>query len=148
MFTNRVEHATQIDQSWTIEMEHVDGHSTDRRQAQDQRKIFIPGKMVIPAVLTRMKEGTGRTRDWLGGNDASSLVLVAALTAECQVLRCSRSPETTRQNMINGEGVCGVLFLSAAVFAALPRTLRYQATQLGRNMLVRHVRGNGSQVDP
>ena len=41
MFTNRIEHTTQIDQSWTIELQRRNGGSAGRRQSEHVREVIF-----------------------------------------------------------------------------------------------------------
>ena len=105
MFTDRVEYTTQIDQSWTIELERSNSRSAYRCQAQHQSEILVPGKMFIPALLTGMKQENRRVSDRIGSRGPIGLVLVAAMTAESQVLSCCQPAKAARHNVINGEGI-------------------------------------------
>ena len=55
MFTNCIEHTTQIDQTWTVELKRRNGGSARRRQSEHAREVIVPGKMCFPALLTRIK---------------------------------------------------------------------------------------------
>ena len=54
----------------------------------------------------------------------------------------------TWNDVINRQGIRRIASLRTAVFAAVRGATRHQAAQCCRNVLFRHVRGNGYRVDP
>src|SRR6266511_906038 len=86
MFTQCVEHATQIDQSWTIQLKRCDGCSACRRQAKHEGEVIVPGKMFFPAMLARMKQRHERVGDGIGRSNAHGFMLITAVTTVCQII--------------------------------------------------------------
>ena len=56
MFTYRLEHATHVNESSTIEVESGDGRPASRRQTNNHREAIAPGEMLIPDIRARMKQ--------------------------------------------------------------------------------------------
>ena len=148
MFTNRIEHTTQIDQAWTVELQRRDDGSARRCQSEYVREVIVPGKMCFPALLARMKQPYEYCSDRISCNHSLGFMLVAAVAAERQIVSRRRPTETVGYDVINCEGICRVLRLCAAVFATLLAAISNQAAQLSRDVPFRHVRENGSRVDP
>ena len=63
------------------------------------------------------------TSDGVRRSGSPRLMLVAAVTAERQIIMRRRPAETTRCDVINCEGICRVSRLSVAVFAAMHATI-------------------------
>ena len=147
MFTNRIEHTTQIDQSWTVELKRRNGCSARRRQSEHVREVIVPGKMCFPALLARMKQPHDFS-DGISNNHSLGFMLVAAVTAERQIVSRRRPAETAWYDVVNCEGICRVSRLRAAVFATMLAAISDQTAQLGRDVPFRHVQGNGAQADP
>jgi hypothetical protein len=148
MFTDRIEHATQIYQSWTVELQRRNGSSARRRQGKQMREVIAPGKVCFPALLARMKQPHECFSDGISNNSSPGFMLIAAVAAERQIVSRRRPAETARYDVINCEGICRVSRLRAAVFAAMLAAISNQAAQLSRDVPFRHVRENGSRVDP
>jgi len=94
MFTNCIEYTTQIDQSWTIELKRRNGGSARRRQSEHAREVIVPGKMYSPALLARMKQPYECFSYGIRNNSSLGFMLVAAVAAECQIVRRRRPAET------------------------------------------------------
>ena len=148
MFTNRIEYTTQIDQSWTVELQRRNGGSARRRQSEHVCEVIIPGKMCFPALLARMKQPHECFSDGISNNCSPGLMLVAAVAAERQIVSRRRPAETAQYDVIHCEGICRVSRLRAAVFAAMLAAISNQAAQLSRAVPFSHIRENGSRVDP
>src|SRR5262245_20152118 len=148
MFTNRIEYTTQIDQSWTVELQRRNGGSARRRQSEHVCEVIIPGKMCFPALLARMKQPHRCVSDGISNNSSPGFMLVAAVAAERQIVSRRRPAKTAWYDVINCEGIRRVLRLRATVFAAMLAALSHQAAQLSWNVSFRHVRENESRVDP
>jgi hypothetical protein len=101
MFTNRIKHTTQIDQSWTIELKRGDGGSSRWRQAEYESEVIVPGKMFFPAVLARMKQRRECSSDGIWYSSACGLMLVAAVTTEGQLISRCRPTETAWYDVIH-----------------------------------------------
>jgi hypothetical protein len=148
MFTYRIEYTTQIDQSWTVELKRCNGDSARWRQSEHVCEVIVPGKMCSPALRARMKQPHECFSDRIRNNCSPGFMLVAAVAAECQIVSRRRPAETAWYDVINSEGICRVSRLRAAVFAAMLAAISNQAAQLSRDVPFRHVRENGSRVDP
>src|SRR5215831_7815884 len=148
MFTNRIKHTTQIHQSWTVELQRHNGGSARRRQSEHAREVIVPGKMCSPVLLARMKQPHECFSDGVSNNGSPGFMLVAAVAAERQIVSRRRPTETAWYDVIHCEGICRVSSLRAAVFAAMLAAISNQAAQLSRDVPFRHVRENGSRVDP
>jgi hypothetical protein len=143
MFTKRIERTTQIDQSWTVELQRRNGGSARRRQGEHACEVIVPGKMCSPALLARMKQPHECFSDGISNNSALGFMLVAAVAAECQIVSRRRPTETAWYDVINCEGICRVSSLCAAVFATMLAAISNQAAQFRRDVPFRHVRENG-----
>jgi hypothetical protein len=147
MFTNRIEHTTQIDQSWTVEPQRRNGGSAGRRQSEHVREVIVPGKMCSTALLARMTQPHECFSDGISNNSSPGFMLVTVVAAECQIVSRRRPTETAWYDVIHCEGICRVSHLRAAVFAAMLAAISNQAAQLSRDVPFRHVQGNGSRAD-
>src|SRR5262249_19202795 len=100
MFTKRIEYTTQINQSWTIELQRHNGGSARRRQGEHACEVIVPGKMCSPALLAWMKQPHECFSDGISNNSAPGFMLVAAVAAECQIVSRRRPAETAWYDMI------------------------------------------------
>jgi hypothetical protein len=57
MFAGRSKDAAQIDQTGTVELQGDYRGSPRRRHAHDQRAVYVPGKVLLPALQARVKQG-------------------------------------------------------------------------------------------
>jgi hypothetical protein len=112
------------------------------------REVVIPRKMCSPALLAWMKQSHECFSDRIRNHCSPEFMLVAAVAAERQIVSRHRPAETAWYDVINCEGICRVSRLRAAVFATMLAAISNQAAQLSRNVPFRHVRENGSRVDP
>ena len=105
MFTHRVKHTTQIDQSSTIQLKRRDGGSACRRQAKHEGEVIIPGKMCFPAMLARMKQQFERISDGIRRRKARGLMLITAVTTEGQIISRGWPTKTARCDVIDCQGI-------------------------------------------
>ena len=80
MLPRTIQHASQIDHAYAIQLEGLDGRTTYRCDADDQRVIVTPYKMIFPPLLARMVERYGFPADRVLPRNLVVFMVVAALT--------------------------------------------------------------------
>lgn len=75
MLLGLIKHAAQVDDAFAVELQRGDGGASGRRETQDERTVLVPAEMLIPVLLTRMKERNCVARAWIAGGDFAVLVL-------------------------------------------------------------------------
>lgn len=99
MFANGEQNATQIDDTGPVELERFHRGSSRGRNANNEREILVPAKMVNPFVPTGMEQKYGFAIGWVGGLGLVVLMIVATLTGERQIVRNRRSSPAARHDM-------------------------------------------------
>ena len=131
VFANRIESTTQVRQAQSIQLERQDGRSARWRQTNNKSEIVVPGEMFVPALFARMKQRHKRSGYRIERGSTLALVLVAAIAAERQILRCCLTIKAARGDVIHREGVTRIPSLSTTVFAAIRGAIGNQTTQVG-----------------
>ncbi len=85
MFACQAQHATEIDDMWTIQSQPRDGRPPDGRAAFDSFKLRIPMKVFVPVLRSRIEERHCTTADGVDRFRDIELVIIAALTREREV---------------------------------------------------------------
>ena len=85
MQAKQKESPTQIDNTGAVRMQSENGGTSGRGDAQEMRVLFIPGKVVPPAVLARMIQQNKNPALRIGGFYLIVFVAVAAGAGERQI---------------------------------------------------------------
>jgi hypothetical protein len=107
----------QVYKSRTVEPKRLNRCSPLGRQTDDPCKVVTPDEMLAPSVAPWMKERNDLTTHGIDRVRLGVLMIVAALTGECQIVQALVSPSLRRDDVLDGEGVSGEAFLTAAVLA-------------------------------
>ncbi len=96
-----------------------------RRQAKHARKVFAPGKMVTPRLLSRMKERYSALREWVYSCDLRVFGTVTSLTGEGKVIQRVVAALLAWVDMFNAEGLSSETGGAAAILAEAKGAFRY-----------------------
>ena len=72
---------TDAHNHFVVHIQSYDCRSTTRRQAENPTPSFIPGKMILPALTTRMKEWSDIRRQRIGSENCRTLIFIATATS-------------------------------------------------------------------
>ena len=101
MLANRIEHATQIDQPWPIELQRFDGCAPGSRQPDHQREIVAPGKVLFPALPARVEQWGRQAGHGIERSGARRFALVTAITAKRQIFSDGQAAEANWDDVIH-----------------------------------------------
>ncbi len=138
MFTCGTQHAPQIDDSHPIQCELHDRRTSGRRHADQYRKVFIPGEMLAPAVLTRIIERRQLAGGWVNRLGGKEFSVIAALARQSQVRRIGGPSAGSRRDVLDLKRIGGEPRQRAAVFTASARALRHNPLVLLTDAAFRH----------
>jgi hypothetical protein len=80
MTADRVEYAPEVDNALPIQVQLLDSGTAGGCQAQQDRRIVVPGEVVAPALPPRMVEGSPFPADRIPRVHTDALPVIAALT--------------------------------------------------------------------
>jgi hypothetical protein len=132
-------HATEANQLRAIHSEHLNGCLACWRQTDDFCAFFIPGKMVCPLLLLRMKEWNGLTQKRSNGSLPVRFIAVAGRARQTQILEDRFTPCTSGHDMFDFED-CYCKRLSCLTVGTTIRELCTNlAPQCGRDVYAHDV---------
>ncbi len=117
-------------QACCVHLECLDSRSARWRQADDACAIITPAKMGVPCVSTRMEERHEPPGRRIGGLRTSSLGHVAVRTGVTQVRFACHSVATSRNDVVDVEGLPDCPLGCSAILALPPRTSGHGCGQL------------------
>src|SRR5260370_808006 len=86
MFAGGKENPPQIHQTWTIEAQCFHSRPAAWSQADNERAVLIPGKMIAPDLLPRMEQRHRLAADRVGRPCVFVFVIIATLAGKRQIL--------------------------------------------------------------
>lgn len=138
MFLSLIKHAAQVDNAFAVELQREDGGAPGRRQAENERAVFVPAEMLIPSVLAWMEERNHFARAWVARSDFGVLVTVATLAGQREVFGDGRAAQFHGMNMFDMKITGRIAHLAAAVFTTTTHALEHQAAQFGADVRSTH----------
>lgn len=131
-----------------VELECLDGGPPARRQANDLRAVFTPGKVLTPTLLPRVKQRNFLTSFRVDTLPFRLLVPVTRRARQARILSGGHSPVGTRNNVVNLALEAAEPYRGLAILAAVIGSLADQLTESSWNSWTRHWRrsATGFQV--
>ena len=99
------EDSSEIHQSGTVQPQFLNGGTAGRRQAENERVVFIPCKVIGPAIGARMEQGMHFTGDRIDGLDTGVLPVIAPLAGQRQIGELRRSAARPWNNVFDRERI-------------------------------------------
>lgn len=109
---------TQIDHALTVHSQCFDRRASCRRSADDARVIFVPAKVFVPIMQSRMEQGNDLLREGIKGFDLVILAPVAAGTEQRKVVLFRCAAARNWKDVFGGKRFCCEGQRRAAVFAS------------------------------
>lgn len=120
-----------MDNAGTIELEKLDRRASGWRQSDEQSKLSIPGKVVMPMMPARMEKFYDLPRCGIAGDSTCGLSTITSHTGKRQVIQVVCPTSGAWIHMINRERIRGVFELTETVFAAIAGAFSYVPSLLG-----------------
>lgn len=105
MLLERAEYLAQIDDSFSVQFEAVNGGASGRGQANYLGEIMVPGKVFCPMLMARVIQGDAIACDRIVGCDMSVFAIVAALAGERQVIQIIDATFGARNDVFDRKGI-------------------------------------------
>ena len=137
-----------IDDAFPIQIQCGDGGAANRREADDEGEIFIPGEMFRPSMAARVKQGNQRLRERVERVRFVVLEIVTALAGAREVAGSALATRRTWDNVFVGETIRAVAFLTDAVFTTALRPFHHELMQLFRDAPFSHAKPAESPIGP
>lgn len=128
---------TDCHNSLTIQSQCGNCCSSSWGEANDKESVHRPYEVVVPPVLTWVKEDNFLLRNRISGGDSVSFPAVAMKTCERQVIECISPTLRDRVDMINRESNILPLFRSVAVLTEAVRPLAHLSPEGSRYFTTR-----------
>ena len=112
-----IKHTAQVDDAFAVELQGNDRGASSRREAQDERTVFVPAEMLTPRVLAWMKERHDVARRRIARGDFGVLVAVATLTGQGKVFGDGFAAQLHGMNMFDVKIAGRIAHLAAAILA-------------------------------
>ena len=106
MLVGANQYPAQVDYTGAVQAQGIDGRAACGRQADNQGKVIVPLKMILPTLLARMKKRNFLTAAWISAGRLAVFMPVATRAGKAR-LSGSLVPPSARGRMCsteNGEG--------------------------------------------
>jgi hypothetical protein len=101
MFMIQQQEATKMDNALTVQIQFPDGRTACRSQSNQVKLVRTPGKMLVPVILSWMKERNPAARGGIKGMGFIVFGTVTSLTGQGQILFSALTTLTFRHDMFD-----------------------------------------------
>ena len=113
-----------LSSNWVVNVEHINGHSTDSRCGAEQ--WAIPAKMLRPAIASRMKQSRQLSCVWVDAGEVWPLTGIATETGTREVRLHRRAAMLLGDDVIDAKGERVEFGSESAVLARVVGACKYE----------------------
>lgn len=146
MFTCRAKQFTHIHNGWPIHLEGFYSSSSRSCQPDNARIIFVPAKVILPFLLSRIVQRNHFPIDRVGGFHFVVFVPIATATSQRQILKSRNTAATARDDMLKHKRLCGIVHPTLAILTTFLRSVNNYALFFNRNVTSRHEPEDGEYL--
>ena len=135
MFADQQQEPSLVDDTPAVQVQRRDGGAANRGKANHHCVIIAPGKMFVPVVLTWVKQRDCFLTEVIKSGGFVIFEIVTALASAGEVFSAAFAADGERDDVLVGERVRTIIFLTKTVFTtALRAILKQQAQFFGQSL--------------